>query len=87
MDYFEDYMMDIEDLNRLERLDVIRKRKEYKQRYDPFVFSYGDFKSKYRFSKEYARLIANFVEEYLHKDTRGAALTSELQGTAYLGTK
>ncbi|PSN57379.1 hypothetical protein C0J52_02863 [Blattella germanica] len=87
MDYFEDYMMDIEDLNRLERLDVIRKRKEYKQRYDPFALSDDDFKSKYRFSKEYARLIANFVEEYLHKDTRGAALTSELQGTAYLGTK
>ncbi|PSN42721.1 DNA polymerase delta subunit 2 [Blattella germanica] len=55
-------------------------------RYDPFALSDGDFKSKYRFSKEYARLIANFVEEYLHKDTRGAALTSELQVLVALRT-
>ncbi|PSN37739.1 hypothetical protein C0J52_22719 [Blattella germanica] len=71
--------MDIEDLNSLEQLDVIRKRKKYIQRYDPFALSDGDFKSKYQFSKGYARLIANVVEEYLHKNTRGAALTSELQ--------
>ncbi|PSN46284.1 hypothetical protein C0J52_12859 [Blattella germanica] len=54
--------------------------------YKRFALSDGDFKSKYRFSKEYARLIANFVEEYLHKDTRGAALTSELQVLVALRT-
>ncbi|KAL0811461.1 hypothetical protein ABMA28_009861 [Loxostege sticticalis] len=56
-----------------------RKRKEYKERRDPFLLSDEDFKTKYRFTKNYINKIVNLIKEDIVRDTRGCGVSPELQ--------
>ncbi|KAL0830509.1 hypothetical protein ABMA28_002672 [Loxostege sticticalis] len=56
-----------------------RKRKEYKERRDPFLLSDEDFKTKYRFTKNYINKLVNLIKEDIVGDTRGCGVSPELQ--------
>lgn len=56
-----------------------RKTKSYKNRFDPFDLDDKSFKSKYRFTKAYARKIIDLVKDDIKKDKRGGAISPELQ--------
>lgn len=65
MEDFNDYLADIEDT---EDIDVInnggnRKMNQYKTRFDPFTLNDEDFKAKYRFTKQYIRIIVDVLKD------------------------
>lgn len=76
MDAFFD-IMDVNDIMLLQLRS--RRQKVYKKRINPFDLSEENFKTQYRFSKNYAKEIVRIVRADLELDGRGCAVTPELQ--------
>ncbi|GBP44718.1 Putative nuclease HARBI1 [Eumeta japonica] len=63
-----------------------RKRKTYKNWYDPFTLKEEEFKNKYRFTKAYARYVVELVREDIQQNSKGGGFSTELQVCTALRT-
>ncbi|GBP70875.1 hypothetical protein EVAR_53539_1 [Eumeta japonica] len=74
------------DYYQMDNEEPSRKRKTYKNRYDPFTLKEEEFKNKYRFTKAYARYVVELVREDIQQNSKGGGFSTELQVCTALRT-
>lgn len=82
MDYLHYFYV----FDEMDREQTPRKRKSYKNRFDPFTLNKEDFRKKYRFSKIYTKKNVDLVRSDIEIKTNGGGLSAEIQVCTALRT-
>ncbi|CAH2088115.1 unnamed protein product [Euphydryas editha] len=76
---FLDQIDALDNIYAIENMSPPRKVKTYETGCNPLLLSDDNFKTKYRFSKEYVMKICDIVRDGVEKSNRGVVFSTELQ--------